>query len=184
MSGLLRNGSGYVDMTAFKALTSIEREEKDMTFRRGDIFIYETKGGSLNYALIVSANFRGKDHYQNIILLSEESKEEYCVEVSCRGKKFAHCDNVSMAIASRFGDFVRCATEAEMEAIDEGMAKCLGIEPKIVEKEIEKAKTDTADALKKLAKVPSVSEEVAKWKAKAEVFEGLYKEMLAKVMGE
>lgn len=42
---LKRNGSGYYDPTAYKALRNIEREANRMEYKRGEIFKYNTTGG-------------------------------------------------------------------------------------------------------------------------------------------
>lgn len=170
---LFRNGSGYADPTAYKALSNIERDGK-MEFKRGEIFEYEeVNKGTYRKALILSADFRSTEKWQSIILLNEEPKGRINVPIVCEGMMYADCGVVSFGIAERLGNFIKKATEEEMKQIDEGVAKCLGFEQKVVEK------------LAEVTPPPMVlpSEELATAKAEAKIFKDLYENLLAKVMG-
>lgn len=170
---ILRNGSGYVDWTAYQALKKYQKGEESMEFKRGEIYEYEMQNGKgIKYALIVSANFRTNNGYLNIIVLTDEEKEEaYSVPIVCGGMMYADCGMVSFGLKNRIGNYIRSATDAEMKLIDEGIAKCLGIEQKAVEKVVEVPVKD------------NTSEELATAKAEAKIFKDLYEKLLAKVMG-
>lgn len=169
---ILRNGSGYVDWTAYQALKKYQKGEEDMNFKRGEIYEYEMQNGIIKNALIISANFRQNNGYQNVIVLTDDEKDEaYSVPIVCGRMMYADCGMVSFALKNRIGNYIRTATDDEMKLIDEGIAKCLGIEQKAVEKIVEVPVQD------------NTSEELATAKAEAKIFKDLYEKLLAKVMG-
>ena len=179
---LMKNGSGYHDPTAYKALSNIERDEK-MNFERGEIFEYEeVNKGIYRKALILSADFRTNDRWQSIILLNEEPKGQINVPIVCGEMMYADCGVVSFGKSERFGNFICRATSDEMEQIDEGIAKCLGLEQQV---RIVKSEA-VPEIITPLVAEPSVeyfSEELATAKAEAKIFKDLYENLLAKVMG-
>lgn len=172
---ILRNGSGYVDWTAYQALKAYQKGDERMEYKRGDIFEYEMQNGKgIKNALIVSANFRLNNGYLSIIVLTDEEKDEaYSVPIVCGGMMYADCGMVSFGMKNRIGNYIRTATDAEMKQIDEGIAKCLGIEQKEVEKVVKVPVQDSKNT----------SEELVTAKAEAKIFKDLYEKLLAKVMG-
>jgi len=187
---LFRNGSGYVDITAYKALSNIEKENNKMEFKRGEIFEYEMKDRyETKKALVVSADFRSGDRYINVIILTDEPKGNINVPINCQGMMYADCGMVSFATNDRLLDYIRTATAEEMAQIDEGIAKCLGIERVDVGmpcgKIAEAVAPIIAEPVMPISQ-PSVeffSEELATAKAEAKIFKDLYENLLAKVMG-
>lgn len=179
---LLRNGSGYVDYTAYKAMTNIQKGENDMEFKRGEIFEYEQAGrGEIRKALIVSADFRSKDRWLNAILLTEEPKGNINVPIVCEGMMYADCGMVSFVSNDRLDNFIRRATDAEMQEIEKGIAKCLGIELKMHSDELLAETTPILPAQE--STVEFFSEELTEAKAEAKIYKNLYEKLLAKVMG-
>lgn len=175
---LFRNGSGYADPTAYKAFMNIERDEK-MDFERGEIYEYEeTKKGTHKKALILSADFKKNNRWQNVLFLNEEPKGQINVPIACEGLMYADCGFVSLAISENFGRFIRKAREEEMAQIDEGVAKCLGLEQKVAKEFIDEV---TLQAMVLPTEEPS--EELATAKAEAKIYKDLYEKLLAKVMG-
>lgn len=170
---LFRNGSGYADPTAYKALTNYQKGESNMEFKRGEIFQYKI-GYDYKPALVVSADYRASDNILNIIVLSEEEKRD-SVEIVCRGVMYADCSFISYGYASAFGSFIRMATEAEMEAIDAGIAKSLGIKRKTLE--IERTIEKTVEV-----PVETSSAELASARTEASIYKNLYEQLLEKMM--
>jgi hypothetical protein len=66
---LLRNGSGYIDPTAYAAMKTIDKEQRAMKFKRGCIYDYKVKDGDIRPALIISCDDRAGDDRR--ILLSQ-----------------------------------------------------------------------------------------------------------------
>lgn len=179
---LFRNGSGYADPTAYKALSNIERDE-DMDYKRGEIFEIEMNNRpDTKKALVVSADFRSGENYLNVIVLTDEPKGNVNVPIVCEGKMYADCGMVSFITSNRLLRFIRKAREDEMNQIDEGIAKCLGLEMKDVGLPTE----SIAKIVAPMIAEPSVevfSEELATAKAEANIYKDLYEKLLAKVMG-
>lgn len=177
---ILRNGSGYADPTAYKAIQNYQRGEVILELKRGEIYEYEMPNGKeIKHALIVSGDFRNDYGCLNVIVLTDEEKTDgFYVPIVCGGMMYADCCMVSFALRSRIGNYVRTATDKEMAQIDAGIAKCLDIEQKTVEVPVEK-----------IVEVPAPvqysdnTEELMKAKAEASIYKNLYEQLLAKVMG-
>jgi len=171
---LFRNGSGYADPTAYKAFMNIERDEK-MEFKRGEIYEYAVKDETKK-ALVISADFRKKDYFLSVIVLTDEPKGSVCVPITTGGGiMYADCGMVGFAQYDRFGGYLRTVRQAEMDQVDEGVSKCLGLEQKVIEKLV------TPPPMELPAEEPS--EELATAKAEAKIYKDLYEKLLAKVMG-
>lgn len=182
---LFRNGSGYVDITAYKAIQNYQKGEKDMEYNRGEIFEYSTNNYDKKKALILSADFRKESRFISILVLQDEPKGIVNVPITTSsGIMYADCGLVSFCTNERLGDFLRVTTGKEMEQIDEGIAKCLGIERKTVEVPV--AKTLELPAKVEYEKVVEVADntaELAAAKAEANVYKDLYEKLLAKMIG-
>lgn len=122
---LRRNGSGYYDPTAYKALKNYEREANHMEYKRGEIFKYNTTGGEREI-LIVSSNERCEGYYLNALFLNDNASGNY-VQVACGDLRYVDCDKVSLVTASNMGEYIRTATESEMLQIDNGIIDSLGL---------------------------------------------------------
>ena len=110
----------------------------------------------------------------SIIVLADEPKGSESVPITTgSGIMYADCCMVAFAQHDRFGNYLRTVKNDEMAKIDEGVAKCLGFEQKVVEKLVE------------VTPPPMVlpSEELATAKAEAKIFKDLYEKLLAKVVG-
>lgn len=189
---LLRNGSGYVDFTAYSAIKNIESENESMEYNRGEIFEYSTNNYDRKKAVILSADFRKESRFISILVLQDEPKGMVNVPVkTSSGIMYADCGLVSFCTNERLGDFLRITTEEEMQQIDEGIAKCLGIEQKTVEitKEVPVFPMESTLAMNAhtltLENKPAVEavEELATAKAEANVYKNLYEQLLAKMIG-
>ena len=122
---LRRNGSGYYDPTAYKALKNYEREADHMEYKRGEIFKYNTTGGEREI-LIVSSNERCEGYYLNALFLNDNASGNY-VQIVCGDLRYVDCDKVSLVTASNMGEYIRTATEAEMLQVDNGIIDSLGL---------------------------------------------------------
>lgn len=193
---LLRNGSGYVDFTAYSAIKNIESENESMEYNRGEIFEYSTNNYDRKKAVILSADFRKESRFISILVLQDEPKGMVNVPVkTASGIMYADCGLVSFCTNERLGDFLRITTEEEMQQIDEGIAKCLGIEQKTVEVEkivevpVKKQEQRTEFEefkeiyLKASETVQQMLSDIVTAKAEANVYKNLYEQLLAKMIG-
>ena len=131
---LLRNGSGYIDPTAYEAMKNYDKEQREMKFRRGYIYDYEVKPNDIRPAIVISADFRAGDDVLNVIVLSTERKTIRDVLVS--GCYYADPCTVSFARATRMGECICGTTEYEMEFLDSEIVRCLGLGGKVEQKTI------------------------------------------------
>lgn len=194
---LYRNGSGYADPTAYKALQNYQKGEQNMEYKRGEIFKYKI-GYDYKPALVVSADYRANDNILNIIVLTDEEKRD-SVQIVCNGIKYADCSFISYGYAGSFGSFIRKATDAEMEAIDAGITKSLGLEMQVVELPTASVAEVIAPLMEEQVEVPWVKiakdeleelikgqldslEGIASAKTEASIYKNLYEQLLAKVM--
>ncbi len=176
---LFRNGSGYADITAYKAIINVERKN-NMEFKRGEIFEYNSNAGTRK-ALIVSANYRKNNFILSAICLIDEERDG-TVPILCGTKMFADCEKVFYTQADRFGNYLRTATAKEMERVDEELCRTLGIEPQVVEKEVVKPIAEVKVDEKLMEKNSELTTLLNEANTKAGIFENLYKDLLAKVM--
>lgn len=131
---LFRNGSGYIDPTAYQALKNYDKEQREMKFRRGYIYDYAVKEGDIRPAMVVSADFRAGDDVLNVIVLSTERKTMRDVLVG--GCYYADPCTVSFAWSTRMGECICGATAYEMEFLDNEIMHCLGLEGKVEQEAI------------------------------------------------
>lgn len=190
---LFRNGSGYVDPTAYKALQNYQRSEGTMIINRGEIWeVIVGNSNEYKAALVLSAGYRANDKRVSIILLEDIERRD-SVPVVCQGMKYVDCTYVSFCYADKFETFIKCATENEMKAIDAGVAKALGLEMQdlgmptesIAEVIAPMVAEDQDDAnLVKIAaeELGRCTVELEKVKAQASIYKDLYEQILAKVM--
>ena len=178
---ILRNGSGYVDPTAYKAIKNC-REGEEMEYKRGDIVWYETYGGKLKQALLVSGDYRRNNLYQSIICLTEEPKTEDSVPIVCGALMYVDCGMVSFAPLDRINAYIRTASDEEMAQVDAVLAKNLGIEQKTVEKVV-KTQADTVAVVETKIELAKASEELMQAKAEAGIYKNLYERLLEKLVG-
>ena len=138
MNGLKRNGSGYVDPTAYKALTNVQKGNK-MEIYRGDIFFVGGSGGNRigseqkqDRPAIVVSNDKGNEHSPvvEVVFLTSAEKAKYLpthVEVLCQIPSVALCEQVHSISKERLSDYIRSCTDAEMKAIDKALMISLGL---------------------------------------------------------
>jgi len=183
---LFRNGSGYVDITAYKAMKNYVKGENSMEFNRGELFEYEMRNtGESKVALVVSADFRSNDRFLNVIVLTDEPKGEVNVAITTNyGIMYADCGMVSFATNDRLINYLKHVKSEEMEQIDAGIAKCLGIESLVIEKEvIKEVPNEAVIPMEHTDLSVDLSMDLAAAKKEAEVYKNLYEALLSKVMG-
>lgn len=125
-SEIKRNGSGYYDETAYKAIRNLEnRGGENMSFNKGEIYEIEMSNNNVTRkGVIVSEN---SHLFHTVILLTDEEKGVVNVPIIAQGKMYADCKMLSYVSERRIGNFIRNATKSEMEQLEDGICKALGI---------------------------------------------------------
>ena len=155
-----------------------------MEFFHGDLFQYEmaNKDKELKTALIVSGDSRGRDDVLSIIILTNEPKSNISVPITTnQGIMYADCGMISFALAYRFGVFLQSVKQKEMEKVDEGILNALGLENRVIEKEVVK-EVEVVKEIPVETTSANTSKELIQAKAEANVYKNLYENLLAKVM--
>lgn len=161
---LLRNGSGYVDPTAYAAMKTIDKEQRAMKFKRGCIYDYEVKDGVFRPTLIISCDDRAGDDKLTAIVLGDERKNEE--EIGVAGY-YADARMVSFVYASRFGGYICRAAADEMRDLDADIMYALGLER---EEEEEQAITAAPEPR-------NFAVELAEAKTEARIYRELYERL-------
>lgn len=130
-SELLRNGSGYVDMTAYKALKKVEKsmnggiEKMEKVFIPGEIWESKTNNAENEYYLIVAV----QDNVCNVLKLkSEEDKSHGNIEVIAKEKMYTDAGLISYVSKWKLCRFVRVLTGAEFEKVKTCILEKLGFD--------------------------------------------------------
>lgn len=160
MDDLKRNGSGYYDPTAYKAIRKFQNGGVTMEVYRGDIFYiednYRTEGSEQRPgrpALVVSNN-TGNYHSDIVSIVWLTTAEKKPLPTHCnilsRVPSIAICEQVVTISQNRLGEYVRTATEAEMHEIDRCLMIALGLDLPLVTDvtAVERAKNQELDDLK------------------------------------
>lgn len=149
-----------------------------MSLYHGDLFEYEMRDREeTKIALIVSADFRADDRFVNVIVLIDSPKGDLCVPVTTnRGVMYADCGMVSFATPERCIEYIQTVKAEEMKQVEENIARCLGIESIIIEKQVEVVKEIPAKTS------GNCTEELAQYKAEAKIYKDLYEKLLGKVI--
>lgn len=188
MNELLRNGSGYVDWTAYKAMKSAEKGQNQMTCNHGDIVEYEMKTGEAKLAIVVSADWRANDRFVNVIVMTDEPKGQIVVPITTKsGIMYADCGMTSFAETSRIGCFVQAAKESELNELEAGIIECLGFGAQVIEKEvikevIKEVPKEVVLPLEHTDLTVDLSMDLAAAKKEAEIFKSLYEQLLEKML--
>jgi mRNA-degrading endonuclease toxin of MazEF toxin-antitoxin module len=131
---LKRNGSGYADPTAHKAILNISKGNKKMekheTPCKGDIYYIE-RGGTYKPAIIVSGDLvNAEDDVVEVVFLANRvtKKLPTQVEIQLDTTTFAICEHINWFSVDRLGDYISTCTPAEMKAIDEALMLSLGLD--------------------------------------------------------
>lgn len=127
-----KNGSGYYDPTAFKAIINTGGGVNNMEVYKGDIFYIEKgKTGEKSPAVVVSATeVIEETGCAQVAWLTnkEENSSSTHVKVMCMTPSVAICEKLSFAYLDRFGEYIRTCTEKEIQDIDNAMLATFGIE--------------------------------------------------------
>ena len=140
MDDLKRNGSGYYDPTAYKAIRKFQNGGVTMEVYRGDIFYiednYRTEGSEQRPgrpALVVSNN-TGNYHSDIVSIVWLTTAEKKPLPTHCniisRVPSIAICEQGITISQNRLGEYIRTAAEAEMKEVDRCLMIALGLTEK------------------------------------------------------
>lgn len=98
---------------------------------------------------------------------------------------YAECDMVNFCTNERFGNYLRSATDDEMEQVDKALCTALGIEQKTITETVEKVVEVPAPVVTAEQEIPveCFFEELTTAKAEANVYKNLYEQLLARMLG-
>lgn len=123
MDELRRNGSGYYDPTAFKALKKIEREEKEVEIRKGEIWEVEI-GNQFRTAVVLAVC----GSYSIVLTFTDEPRERRTVQINAQGMRYTEPGMISYKFHDNFVKFIRLTKEEEFADIMNQVSDALGIE--------------------------------------------------------
>ena len=123
---LKRNGSGYYDPTAYKAIKNMEREE-NMEMKRGDIWEVQMANGNIAEFLVISATGKPGSVVTVVKLFDGGTIGENDVQIMCRGVKNAPCDTISFSKKENFITYIRTLNDVEQAEVDAKLMKVLAL---------------------------------------------------------
>ena len=127
---LKKNGSGYSDPTAYKAI--MNGGATLMNTYHGDIFYIANDGrAGETPAIIVSPDTwleQDPEFVQAVLMTTKENEQLLThVEVMCRVPSIALCERIFKVDTDRIGEYIRSCTEEEIQKVDEAIMLTLGI---------------------------------------------------------
>lgn len=167
MDELKRNGSGYYDETAYKAMKQVEKGEK-MDIKRGEIWEVSMNGGIREMLCI-----KAFEKYAVGLLLSQEETEENSIMIKSRTKMYADVGRTIYAYNDNIRSYIKTLPENDMDYIIREIAKTLELEPP--EPEVQPFQTELIPFTYKK------QEETCRLETERDVYKELYTDLMAKV---
>ena len=160
-----RNGSGYYDETAKKAILNYLKEKCGMNNKTGEIWRRQNENGTENLMIVVY------DHgpFCTVLKLEEEDKPGCDISLAAPGMLFANSKRVYFVASKTLTDFVRSIPAGEMDDLRNKIAESIGV-LQVVEKEV------PSDPNSLLAKA------LRKAETQAEVYKEIYENLLSKLL--
>lgn len=162
MEEFAKNGSGYFDETAYKA---IKRTEEGVM--RGEVYEYRMPDGNLRNALIVHADERKHNSVVSFILLCDELPPNATGVMIVMGlrKLYANCERVTYGYRNRIENLVHVVPYDEMRAVDAVLATAFALNtenaPTEVDDECERLKERLYNAEKRVRELVDENQQLA-----------------------
>lgn len=162
MEEFAKNGSGYFDETAYKAIKRVEDG-----VLRGEIWEYRMADGNLRAVLVVSAEERKHNSIVSFIMLCDDLPAGATgVQITLGARvMYANCERVTYGYRNRLMNILCLATESEMWAVDAGMQTALGLKantaPTEVDDECERLKERLYNAEKRVKELTHENHQLA-----------------------
>lgn len=176
---IFRNGSGYVDTTAFKAIRNyLKREEKNMELYSGDIFKGRMNSGGERIFVILSVH----DRYSTVLMLCDN--ENLPIAISCAGMKYTDPGQIQYIFNDNLIDFIRSMTKPEFDDLMQAVVDSLGYEAPVKEVVKEVTPEFIPPASDDTPFDNALCEELTKVKAERDVYKSLYENLIRSMIGK
>lgn len=119
---ILKNGSGYTDYTAFKAIMNTEGGSR-MDIQAGEIYEAKRTDGRFMEVVIVAVH----EDTCCVLQLSDKATGNY-TRVICQGEKYTDTNRINYVFNKNLRRFLRTLTEEEFAEIIEKVEESLGFE--------------------------------------------------------
>lgn len=162
---LLYNAAGAKDETAYRAIISVMKGNKEMGVmgvKKGEVWDVES-GVATRYVVVIECY----EDYAATIMLQDFEPKENSVKVIARGVMYADAGRLGYVFYDKFLNFVRRLNQEEDQQLRRAIGKALDIEP------LESLEVDIFRLREELAKAQG------ELKAKAEELEEAYDHMEA-----
>lgn len=144
---LKKNGSGYNDPTAYKAMKNFENGGvSNMTINKGEI--WEVEHGKYIKSAIVIANHGS---YCSVLMLDDDYRESRNIQINAHGIKYTESGFVQYKFNNAFVSFIRVLTDAEFKDVCTKVAKSLDLPVAVSDEDyFEKLLTDKNEEIEML----------------------------------
>lgn len=124
---LLKNASGYADLTAYKAMQNVMKEDKTMQCMKNDIWEVETSRGDRKLVLIMAV---GDECFLAYTLFDKPFRCGTAV-MTKEGEKYIHPLRLVNMSPSSLVQICQTITDDEEEKIWDGLREAIGIDDDI-----------------------------------------------------
>ena len=182
MDELKRNGSGYVDPTAYEALKKIQQGEEKKMMNRGEIW-WANFGGVEKMLVVVTAY----DRCCSMLVLSNENKGNYTKEVTSQGGMTFYVNPKLMSYKFEM-DLIsqadRLTTDSMSDLLDT-VADTLELSPYCstpLSEKITKPEIVNRPTKEEMDYIQTLENEVFKLRTERDLYQTEYRNLLAQMM--
>lgn len=173
MNELKKNGSGYVDYTAYEAIKQASRGGEKV--HSGEIWGITQNNGTKKYVIVLAVS----DDCTTILRLTD-AEWDGAYPVKCKGLMYTDVYKIGYCFYNTYDNFIRAMTEKEYADLMEKVAAALGL-PARGQVEVEKP----VEVVKEIVKPdPETGKALAQAETERDIYKALYQELMAKCMGK
>lgn len=153
---MFRNGSGYADPTAYKAMKRMEDAMNQTDWMEGDIVETVTLGGETMMLLLLKCH----DDYATVFRLVDNEPHQNAYRIVAKEQMWLDLGRPMYVFYSRIIEFVKSVGEDELQKIKGAVAKAFGLtieieretesEPEIPDPGPQAVEIDTGDMANKI----------------------------------
>ena len=178
MDELKRNGSGYYDKTAYKAIKNYSRGTCEMVVNKGEIWEAETANGDMRTVLAVSC----QEKYAVVLYLMNE-KQENNIPVTARTIMYTDPARLQYVFYDRIVNFIKTVPEGEFETVLEEIADRLELPVYRTASEEAPVETGRQEPSAKADRIRRLENENAAFRQECSIYKELYQSLLERVIG-